>query len=137
MDCYLDDFRHVRSGIEDEIQNLFKLVQDNSLSHKQSLDFIRVTAINHTDEILDWDWTAIPDVVYKNQQEIEQELHKHRQWEWEGAMDFYFPNLPLEERKKCWQVFDQLSPEAQWEHLQRIFDLKDDNDSSINFIVNK
>ena len=55
IDCYLDDFRHVRGGIEDKIQDLSKLVKDTSPSHQQSLEFFRVTAINYTDEILDWD----------------------------------------------------------------------------------
>jgi hypothetical protein len=129
MDYYLDDFRHVRGGIEDEIQDLSKLVKDKSPSHKQSLEFIRVTAINYTDEILDWDWMATPDVVYLNQQEIEQELQKHRQWDWQEAMDFYFPSLPPEERKKRWQGFNQLSPEGQWEYMQRLLDLGDGEDS--------
>lgn len=75
------------------------------------------------DDLLDWDWEATPDVVYLNQQEIEQQMQ--RQWDWEEAMDFYFPSLPPEDRKKRWLGFNQLSPEGQREHMQRILDLGD------------
>jgi hypothetical protein len=137
IDCGLDDFRHVRGGIEDQIQDLFKIVKNNGRFIEESLGVIRVTAINYIDDLLDWDWEATPDVVYLNQHEIEQQIQKLRQWDWEEAMDFYFPKLSPEDRRRRWQGFVQLSPEGQKEHLQRIFDLEDGEDSNMNFIVNK
>lgn len=115
----LDDFRHIRGGIEDQIQDLSQLVRVNGPSHEQSLDFIRVTAINYMDDLLDWDWKATPDVVYLNQREIDQQIQNHIQWDWEEAMDFYFPDLPPEDRSRRWQSFIELSAEGQREHLQR------------------
>jgi hypothetical protein len=53
IDCDLGDFRHVRGGIEDQIQDLFKIVKNNSRFIKESLEVIRVTTINYIDDLLD------------------------------------------------------------------------------------
>lgn len=121
VDCS-DEFRHTRSEIEDQIQELYQLVKDTDPSHDQSLEFIRVTAVNKNNDLLDWDWEAAPDVVFLNQQEIEQQNQNLRQWNWEEAMDFYLPNLSLEDRRGQWHSFLELSPEGQKEQLQRFID---------------
>ncbi|KFY01549.1 hypothetical protein O988_02690 [Pseudogymnoascus sp. VKM F-3808] len=86
-DCDLDEFRHFRGGIEDQIQDLSQL------------------------------------------QEVKQQMQRYRQWDWEEAMDFYFPSLPPEDRRRRWQSFIELSAEGQSEHLQRLFDLGISDDS--------
>lgn len=123
IDCGLNKIRHIRSVIEDGIQDLFKLVKDNHPSHDRSLEFIRVTVVDHCESLLDWAWWEGPPGKGPSQQEIEQQMQNLRRGDWEDVADFYLQDLFPEDRRERWRGFSKLSPEHQKEQLQHFLDL--------------